>query len=852
MRIRIKKALSVLLVLIMVFSTFSVVSAEEKSVVIKKVAAYVPLYLDEGKVSDKWDRILKKLDQEDDGILDLGEQDAIVLPMDDQDSYLGEMKQNNFEMKLKKVNNNYYLTLILKDGLMNIFGKSTYVTIDKDCIATFSKSDLDIPYECQSADVGNGMSTYKFNLGTKNELLHEHNLVMKYDDTYHWQECAIEDCPQKGQKTHEGKHYFHYENKNNEVIKYCFNECGYSKSYVPSEVEYELSAQKCKTYIDGKEVHQAKAGQEVTVKFDEGQKSCFIDWFNHETNADQFVEPHSYFDGGITFIMPANNTEVYGLNPVPQINSSLTRKSKTEYVVDNVIVPKGYKLYAVAELQSTLDSMRYSDGDTFYGYMKIISSINEVGEDVGFESEYEEIIEIQPGEAFSFNNGVAESGISLCLVNEENIYGDEEYAVIVPDALDVYKNPQIGETAGIQSDLQVNKTNLIKKADLTTKQQKYIEKGAYLGDPELTVSYISDEQINDSVKEKINNVVTNEISDQAKLGQYLDLSFEAKVYKSKEDSAGVANITELNNEATVSVKCPEELIDETKETRNYSVVRVHDGNVDVLDSQLKDGYISFKTDKFSTYAIVYNDESKDNNPKPDDSDSKPNNPDSKPADDKELDDKTSVLNELKFTLKTDVNNAIQQALKENQLSLKQKEALENGEAIVEADLKVKIIDVNTIDSSKKDKILNELKKISNKAVLGQYLDITYYLTIKNKDGEQIGDTVSVSKPGKAVVSFECPNELINNDQTKERKYYIIREHEGQITIIPAKLVDGYIQFDTDQFSTYALAYEDVQKSNGAKVDVKTGDNTNITYYALLATIAILGVAILLKKELTKK
>lgn len=46
----------------------------------------------------------------------------------------------------------------------------------------------------------------------------------------------------------------------------------------------------------------------------------------------------------------------------------------------------------------------------------------------------------------------------------------------------------------------------------------------------------------------------------------------------------------------------------------------------------------------------------------------------------------------------------------------------------------------------------------------------------------------------------------------ERTYFVIRVHDNVVTKLPAKVnADGTLSFETDCFSTYALAYEDIAK-----------------------------------------
>ena len=68
---------------------------------------------------------------------------------------------------------------------------------------------------------------------------------------------------------------------------------------------------------------------------------------------------------------------------------------------------------------------------------------------------------------------------------------------------------------------------------------------------------------------------------------------------------------------TLQIAVPEKLLNKDRNIeRTYKIIRVHNGEVTVLDSDKcqfneKTGVITFKTDKFSTYAIVYTDKAKE-------------------------------------------------------------------------------------------------------------------------------------------------------------------------------------------------------------------------------------------------
>ena len=87
--------------------------------------------------------------------------------------------------------------------------------------------------------------------------------------------------------------------------------------------------------------------------------------------------------------------------------------------------------------------------------------------------------------------------------------------------------------------------------------------------------------------------------------EYIDLSLYMKIDDNPEEK-----ISQLKGkELTITMEIPEN-IKSDKKGRQYYVIRVHDGSeVEVLDSviDLEAGTIKFKTDRFSTYAIVYTD-----------------------------------------------------------------------------------------------------------------------------------------------------------------------------------------------------------------------------------------------------
>lgn len=94
----------------------------------------------------------------------------------------------------------------------------------------------------------------------------------------------------------------------------------------------------------------------------------------------------------------------------------------------------------------------------------------------------------------------------------------------------------------------------------------------------------------------------------AELGMYLDLSLYKKI--GNDDPKKVAN---TNGTVTITIEVPTKLVNkDSGVTRTYQIVRVHNGKAEVINCKYdaEAGTITFETDKFSTYALVYKDAAK--------------------------------------------------------------------------------------------------------------------------------------------------------------------------------------------------------------------------------------------------
>lgn len=108
-----------------------------------------------------------------------------------------------------------------------------------------------------------------------------------------------------------------------------------------------------------------------------------------------------------------------------------------------------------------------------------------------------------------------------------------------------------------------------------------------------------DKETQEKVEKEIEKLSAENKTD-AVVCQYLDLSVALLA-----DGEEIGNVNELNKEVEFKIAIPKDLL---KEGRKFYVVRVHNGEVEVLETTLnEDGTLSFKTNKFSTYAVIYED-----------------------------------------------------------------------------------------------------------------------------------------------------------------------------------------------------------------------------------------------------
>ncbi len=143
--------------------------------------------------------------------------------------------------------------------------------------------------------------------------------------------------------------------------------------------------------------------------------------------------------------------------------------------------------------------------------------------------------------------------------------------------------------------LESSKTELI-GSTLTAEELSDVSNGA---DIEI---WIEVKDANEVISEESKSAIETATSDYT-VGLYVDISMFKKLSTENEATA----ITSTDRMVKISLEVPTELI--KSDTRTYYIVRNHDGEVEILDTvyDATTNTLTFETDRFSDYAIVYED-----------------------------------------------------------------------------------------------------------------------------------------------------------------------------------------------------------------------------------------------------
>ncbi len=113
-----------------------------------------------------------------------------------------------------------------------------------------------------------------------------------------------------------------------------------------------------------------------------------------------------------------------------------------------------------------------------------------------------------------------------------------------------------------------------------------------------------------------------------------------------------------------------------------------------------------------------------------------------------------------------------------------------------------------------NKITAEDKKlISDNLTSNQRTGVILDITLKMKIDNQSKQIYETNK--EIFITTDIPENLINTDKSVERKYFVVRIHDGKLETLKSEYNadTNKLTFITDKFSIYAIVYEDISKNN---------------------------------------
>ena len=189
---------------------------------------------------------------------------------------------------------------------------------------------------------------------------------------------------------------------------------------------------------------------------------------------------------------------------------------------------------------------------------------------------------------------------------------------------------------------------------------------------------------------------------------------------------------------------------------------------------------------------------------------KPSKPDQPVTPDQPVD-----RNEVKIEVSTgDIKTEISvddTKLKDTVLNEEQKKIVADGGS---ASIIIKVTGITTNISDEQKKLIASV--LNSNSRIGMYTDISVLLTVTDKNGIVIADNTLIPDTAtKITVNMKLTEDLLLKDTSKIRTYQVVRLHNGVPEIIASSwnAETGILSFETDKFSTYAVAYYDTDKKD---------------------------------------
>lgn len=138
-------------------------------------------------------------------------------------------------------------------------------------------------------------------------------------------------------------------------------------------------------------------------------------------------------------------------------------------------------------------------------------------------------------------------------------------------------------------------------------------------------------------------------------------------------------------------------------------------------------------------------------------------------------------------------------------------------------LEVTKTDESNIPTVDKTKVENEAKNIMGDHPTITYFDVDLFKQIAGEAKQRLHE------PGINIkVTILIPSDLLNHERTIVREYKIIRLHDNDVSVLSGEFDEASKEFtfETDKFSTYAIAYSDIQLVTGITLTPDSATLTN--------------------------
>ena len=172
--------------------------------------------------------------------------------------------------------------------------------------------------------------------------------------------------------------------------------------------------------------------------------------------------------------------------------------------------------------------------------------------------------------------------------------------VVKQDAVEIATKAVVNVIEAIISNKVTEEVKAAVSEETIAKIKEAVDEGK-----QITTEVVANVVTEDTIQTEVVKEIKAAIGTEGTVAQYLDLSIMIQAVADNGDATNLGTLNELGEKLTFTIAVPADLV---KAGREFYVVRVHEGEVDKLTvTKNEDETYSFETDKFSTYALVYED-----------------------------------------------------------------------------------------------------------------------------------------------------------------------------------------------------------------------------------------------------